>query len=96
MVTRKATGTQMVACANGQAAVVDTRLVAAVQRNAGAKVHEASGLLNAYYLWASVHARAAWEQDAKLANEALDQLTGARARLRRFLSGLCPAYAAAA
>ena len=96
MVTHKAAGTQKIARGNVQAGVIDTRLVAAVQRSAGAKVHEAAGLLNAYYLWASVHARAAWQQDAKLAGEALDQLATARARLRRFLSGLCPAYSTAA
>lgn len=96
MVTRNATATQKVGRRTAQAGLIDTRLVAAVQRNAGAKVHEAAGLLNAYYLWASVHARAAWQQDAKLVNEASDQLTGARARLRRFLAGLCPAYSAAA
>jgi hypothetical protein len=96
MVTREATGTQKVARGNGQAGVIDTRLVAAVQRNAGAKVHEAAGLLNAYYLWASVHARAEWQQDAELANKALDELAAARARLRRFLAGLCLAYSTAA
>jgi hypothetical protein len=96
MVTRNAAGTRKVACGSGRAGAIDTRLVAAVQQNAGAKVHEAAGLLNAYYLWASVHARACLQRDAKLANEASDQLAGARARLRRFLSGLCHAYSPAA
>ena len=96
MVTRNATATQNVGHGNAQAGVIDTRLVAAVQRNAGAKVHEAAGLLNAYYLWTSVHARAGWQQDAKLVSEAFEQLTVAKARLRRFLAGLCPAYSAAA
>ena len=96
MVTWKAAGTQKVAGGNGQPRAIDTRLVAAVQRNAGGRVHEAAGLLNAYYLWASVHARAAWQQDAKLASEAFDQLATARARLRRFLAGLCTTYSTAA
>jgi hypothetical protein len=81
---------------SAQARLIDTRLVAAVQRHAGAKVHQATGLLNAYYLWASVHARAALQRDNGLANEALNQLANAETRLRRFLSGLGPTHSTAA
>jgi hypothetical protein len=66
--------------------VIDTRLVAAVQTRAGAKVHEAAGLLNGYYLWSDVLAQAARSHDESTLDLALPQVCAARRRLRQFLS----------
>lgn len=74
------------------AAEIDTRLVAAVQRRAGARVHEAAGLLNEYYLWAKLLARAEQRSDQSLAEQACPQVSASRARLRRFLIEPCFGY----
>lgn len=66
---------------------IDTRLVAAVQTRAGARVHEAAGLLNGYYLWAKVLARAERLDDERMIQTALRQVRVAKVRLRQFLVG---------
>jgi hypothetical protein len=72
------------------AGAIDSRLVSAVQRSAGARAHEAAGLLHGYHLWVSVWVQAGGQQDADLAKEAGRQVAAARTRLRQFLSRLCP------
>ena len=70
---------------------IDTRLVAAVQARAGARTHEAAGLLNRYQLWATVLADVGPRPAKGLNTDALRQFTAAKIRLREFLSGLQPA-----
>jgi hypothetical protein len=95
MVALQASSTRQGNGVIGRVPPVDTRLVAAVQRSAGARVHEAAGLLNAYHLWAAVQARATWHRDGALAQEAEHQVSAAKVRLRQFLSGHCATCPAA-
>jgi len=69
---------------------IDTRLVAAVQARAGARTHEAAGLLNGYYLWATILADDGPQHSDRLNGDAQRQFTAARVRLRQFLSGSRP------
>ena len=80
---------------------LDTRLIATVQRRAGARVHEAAGLLQVYVNWADLLRRALAGGDAAAAREADAEVRSATAGLRRFLCGLGfaaaqPGYAAVA
>lgn len=72
---------------------IDTRLVAAVQMRAGARVHEAAGLLQQYYLWANLLAKAERIHDESKLKRASLQVSAAKSRLRKFL--LRPALAVA-
>ncbi len=65
---------------------IDTRLVAAVQARAGSRVHEAAGLLNAYYLWSGVLAQAEKPLGNPTLPVALDQVREAKRRLKEFLT----------
>lgn len=64
---------------------IDTRLVAAVQARAGARTHEAAGLLNRYHLWAAVLIGVRRPADS-FEVDALRQFNAAKVRLREFLS----------
>jgi len=64
---------------------IDTRLVAAVQTHAGARVHEAAGLLNTYFLWSQLLAQADEAGNRTLAREAMGEACKAKWRLRQFL-----------
>jgi hypothetical protein len=64
---------------------VDVRLVAAVQRNCGARCHEAANLLGCYSLCAEMHQRAVRGHDPKNARAARDLLENSEASLRKFL-----------
>lgn len=70
----------------GSVGGIDTRLVAAVQTRAGARVHEAAGLLNGYYLWAGLLDRAERLHDQRMIETAVPQVRRAKVRLRRFLT----------
>ena len=74
-------------------AVIDTRLVSAVQARAGARIHEAAGLLSGYYLWCEVLKRAIGRNDPSKAARALGQVCSAKRKLRQFLVPAAPAYA---
>lgn len=90
-VNQKLAGVASTAAAH--AATIDTRLVAAVQSRAGARVHEAAGLLQEYYLWVNLLARAERLSDQSLNELAFPQMNASRARLRKFLAGPCLAVA---
>ena len=77
----------------GSVAGIDTRLISAVQTRAGARVHEAAGLLNGYFLWARLLARAERLHDQRMIETALPQVRKAKVRLRRFLICTNPALA---
>jgi hypothetical protein len=65
---------------------IDTRLVAAVHARAGSRVHEAAGLLNAYYLWSGVLEQAENTSGSPTLPMALDQVREAKRRLKEFLT----------
>lgn len=67
---------------------IDTRLVAAVQVAAGARCHQAAGLLQAYYFAAERfnRARTAFGDEAAAADRARRLLLDAKVRLRDFLA----------
>jgi hypothetical protein len=66
---------------------LDTRLIAAVQRGAGARCHEAANLLYAYYLWTDVvRQMAAAGETGPDADDARQQVQNAKVRLRAFLT----------
>ena len=71
--------------ARGFLGCVNTRLVAAVQSNAGALCHRSANLLHAYYLCADVYRMRLGRGDADAAEAARRQLTQAEAMLRKFL-----------
>ncbi|MEZ0268384.1 MAG: hypothetical protein ACAI43_26955 [Phycisphaerae bacterium] len=64
---------------------IDTRLVAAVQAAAGARCHEAAGLLQSYLLWARIYRTA---QDTRAPDEAEvgETFRQTKVRLRAFLT----------
>jgi hypothetical protein len=64
---------------------LDTRLIAAVQRRAGASSHQAAGLLQAYYYGVTLYRRLSAGPDAAAADEARRQVLAAKVRLRQFL-----------
>jgi hypothetical protein len=75
-------------------AVVNTRLVAAVQSRAGARCHESANLLHTYYLCADVYrSRARRGDDAAAVDAAWQMLKRAEVRIREFL---VPSWAVAA
>ncbi|MEZ0268090.1 MAG: hypothetical protein ACAI43_25480 [Phycisphaerae bacterium] len=67
--------------------VIDTRLVAAVQRGAGARCHEAAGLLQDYYLCVDNCAQdtVSPETGGAVTASSWKMLMTAKARLRAFL-----------
>ena len=65
--------------------VIDSHLVADVQKHAGARCHEAANLLNCYTLLAELHRRAISTQDSEAARSAHDMITDAEVNLRKFL-----------
>jgi hypothetical protein len=65
--------------------VLDTRLVAAVQAGAGARCHEAAGLLQGYYLWLKLY-RMAVEHGADDVAEVAEMFRQTKVRLRAFLT----------
>lgn len=65
---------------------VDTRLVAAVQRGAGARCHESANLLQAYYFCVQEYQRAARERDVVGLVELWTILQDAKAQMRSFLT----------
>jgi len=65
---------------------IDTRLVAAVQARAGSRVHEAAGLLNSYYLWSGILARADRMAGDSNWAMAVEQVGEAKRRLKEFLT----------
>jgi hypothetical protein len=65
---------------------IDTRLVAAVQAKAGARVHEAAGLLNQYRLTRELLRRAFERGDQNALAEHRDQFRKLKIRLRQFVS----------
>ena len=79
---------------------IDTRLVAAVQARAGARVHEAAGLLNSYYLWSGILSQADGTPGDPAFAMAVEQVGEAKRRLKQFLcsasfrcgDGLAAAY----
>ena len=75
-------------CARVEA--IDTRLVATVQARAGRRIHEAAGLLQAYYLWAHVTGHATQNSSPSLA-VAIREVSNAKRCLREFLSPAIPA-----
>lgn len=85
--------TEMPVAVMADAARVDTRLVAAVQKRAGARVHEAAGLLHAYYLWVNLLSQAERVRDESMIQTASPAVSASRARLRRFLAEPCLAFA---
>ncbi len=66
----------------------DTRLVAAVQARAGARVDEAAGLLNSYYLWSGILSQADGTPGDPTFAMAVEQVGEAKRRLREFLSAV--------
>ena len=70
----------------GAVGPIDTRLVAAVQCRAGARVHEAANLVQAYFNLAEAHKRAARRNDPAAAEAAGRQVRAAVVNLRRFLA----------
>ena len=66
-------------------ATIDTRLVSAVQARAGARIHEAAGLLSGYYVWCEVLKRAIRRDDQSKVAMALAQVCAAKRKLRQFL-----------
>ena len=74
-------------------ATIDTRLVAAVQARAGARIHEAAGILNGYYIWAEVLKRALSRHDNSKAAIALGNVCAAKRKLRQFLVPAVATYA---
>jgi hypothetical protein len=72
--------------AAGRGDGIDTRLVAAVQARAGARVHEAAGLLNEYRLTRELLRRANDRGDENARAEHRRQLRQTEYRLRQFLS----------
>ena len=64
---------------------IDTRLVAAVQARAGARVHEAAGMLNEYRLLWELLRRARDQGDGDSLNQYRGQFRDAEVSLRRFL-----------
>src|SRR5690349_6043208 len=73
-----------------QVAVIDTRLVSAVQARAGARIHEVAGLLSGYYVWCEVLKRAIGRNDPSKAALALGQVCTAKKKLRQFLVPAVP------
>ena len=72
---------------------IDTRLVAAVQTNAGARSHESGNLLQYYYLAACVYEIAFSRHDGQDADCASQAFEESEVALRRFLfQCLWPAY----
>jgi hypothetical protein len=74
-------------------ATIDTRLVSAVQARAGARVHEAAGLLSGYYVWCEVLKRAIRRDDQSKVAQALGQVCAAKRKLRQFLVPAVATYA---
>ncbi len=74
-------------------ATIDTRLVAAVQARAGARIHEAAALLNGYYIWSELLKRALNRNDKPKAAQALGQVCSAKRQLRQFLIPVIANYA---
>lgn len=64
---------------------LDTRLIAAVQRRAGASAHLAAGLLQSYYYIVTLYRRLRAGPDPAAAAEAGRQVLAAKVRLRQFL-----------
>jgi hypothetical protein len=64
---------------------VDTRLVAKVQRLAGASVHETASALQSYVVWAHVLASAERAGDARAARGARAEFRDAEEHVRRLL-----------
>lgn len=74
-------------------ATIDTRLVAAVQATAGARIHEAAALLNGYYIWSELLKRALNRNDKPKAALALGKVCSAKRQLRQFLVPAVATYA---
>jgi len=74
-------------------ATIDTRLVAAVQARAGARIHEAAGLLSGYYIWVEVLKRALSRKDDSKAAIALGNVCAVKRKLRQFLVPAVATYA---
>ena len=74
-------------------AKIDTRLVAAVQARAGARIHEAAGLLNGYYIWSELLKRALTRKNESKASLAFGQVCAAKLKLRQFLVPAVANYA---
>jgi hypothetical protein len=68
--------------------LLNTRLVAAVQTNAGAHCHESANLLQAYYFRADVYRVQLRNGDAVAAEAARRSVHQAEVRLRQFLTNL--------
>jgi hypothetical protein len=64
---------------------VDLRLISAVQTHAGARCHEAAGLLSCYALWTELHRQAVAGRDVDEAQRSRKALEDGEAKLRRFL-----------
>jgi hypothetical protein len=67
-------------------AVLNTRLVAAVQARAGMRCHVSANLLSTYYLCADVYRSRTRNGDASAATDAWRTLKHAEQRLRAFLT----------
>jgi hypothetical protein len=68
--------------------LLNTRLVAAVQTNAGAHCHESANLLQAYYFRAEVYQVQLRNKNASAAEAARRSVHQAEVRLRQFLTNL--------